>query len=278
MYIDTKDYMLYLTEPFIQLWKDKNPFRVIEHIDGEIFRALEARKTVRFYLLGKGYFLKIHYGVGWLAIFGDLLRLRKPVLGAEDEYKAIRKLEQLSIATLSVAAYGKEHGNPARQQSFIITHELTQTISLEDFCMDWAVTPAPFKLKKELITQVAGISRKLHCNGVNHRDFYLCHFLLHIPKGKDNVKAESIKLWLIDLHRCQIRTATPRRWIIKDIAALWFSALNIGLTKRDLYRFIRVYTQMPLREAFTQYHWLWQPLRKKKLKIYARKLKKGDAI
>lgn len=251
---------------------------MVEHINGEVFRALEARKTLRFYHHNKGYFLKIHRGTGWLAIFDDLLRFRKPVLGAEDEYKAIRKLEQLDIATLSVVAFGKKCCNPAKQKSFIITRELSQTISLEDFCMNWSIAPPAFKLKKALITQVASISRKLHHNGVNHRDFYLCHFLLHIPDGKNNITVDTIKLWLIDLHRSQIRATIPRRWIIKDIAALWFSSLNAGLTKHDIYRFIRVYTGMTLKVALTQYHWLWQPLQKKKLKIYARKLRKGDAI
>ena len=58
---------------------------------------------------------------------------------------------------------------------------------------------------------------------------------------------EHLKLSLIDLHRAQIREQTPRRWRDKDLASLYFSALDIGLTRRDLLRFLRIYFNRPLR-------------------------------
>ncbi len=60
--------------------------------------------------------------------------------------------------------------------------------------------------------------------------------------------ADDFRLSLIDLHRAQTRAATPRRWRNKDLAGLYFSALNIGLTRRDKLRFLRGYFQRPLRE------------------------------
>ena len=52
---------------------------------------------------------------------------------------------------------------------------------------------------------------------------------------------------LFNLHRAQIRTATPRRWRDKDLASLYFSALDIGLTQCDRLRFLRGYFDRPLR-------------------------------
>jgi hypothetical protein len=43
---------------------------------------------------------------------------------------------------------------------------------------------------------------------------------------------------LIDLHRAQLRKKTPRRWVVKDVAGLYFSVMDIGLTQRDLFRFV----------------------------------------
>ena len=40
----------------------------------------------------------------------------------------------------------------------------------------------------------------------------------------------------------------PRRWRDKDLAALYFSALDIGLTRRDLLRFLGAYFACPLRQ------------------------------
>ena len=85
---------------------------------------------------------------------------------------------------------------------------------------------------------------RMHRAGVNHRDFYLCHFLLHL---EPQPTAQNLKLSLIDLHRAQSRTQVPRRWRDKDLAGLYFSALGIGLTQRDFLRFLRVYFARPLR-------------------------------
>lgn len=52
---------------------------------------------------------------------------------------------------------------------------------------------------------------------------------------------------MIDQHCAQTRDATPKRWRNKDLAALYFSALDIGLTRRDKLR-LRTYFRRPLRE------------------------------
>ncbi|WP_281646425.1 lipopolysaccharide core heptose(I) kinase RfaP [Parendozoicomonas sp. Alg238-R29] len=266
--------MLYLREDFQKAWKDVDPFEKVEQLDGEIFRQLEARKTLRFEQDDKSFFVKIHRGVGWKEIIENYIRFRKPVLGAENEYLAIKKLESLGIDTMTAVAYGKRGCNPAKQNSFIVTEDLVNTISLEDFCADWLKQPPAFRLKKKLIEKVADVSRLLHTNGVNHRDYYICHFLLAIPDGVENVDPDNFTVSLIDLHRSQLREETPSRWIRKDIVGIYHSALDIGLTRRDVYRFIRVYTGLPLREAFKQYYWLWKGLEDKAQKLYDRAQRK----
>ena len=42
------------------------------------------------------------------------------------------------------------------------------------------------------------------------------------------------------------------RWRNKDLAALYFSALDIGLTRRDKLRFLRSYFQQPLRQTLQE--------------------------
>jgi len=205
-------------------------------LEGEIFRSVKTRRTFRFELNGKSYFAKIHHGIGWGEIFKNVLQFKMPVLGARNEYEAIRRLETLGVATMKVAAFGKRGWNPAKIQSFILTDELVDTISLEDFCRDWPTSPPPFDLKLALIRYVAEVSRTLHRNGVNHRDYYICHFLLR-PKRLPAIQAP-----LIDLHRAQLRRKTPRRWAVKDVAGLYFSAMKIGLTARDRLRFVRIYS------------------------------------
>ncbi len=268
---------LFLRTDFQKAWADCDPFEKVEQLQGAVFRQLEARKTLRFEQNGSSFFIKIHRGVGWYEIIENLIRLRTPVLGAENEYLAIRKLEELGIDTMTAVAYGKKGINPARQRSFIVTEDLINTISLEDFCHRWQQIPATFRFKKNLIDKLAEVSRRLHKNGVNHRDYYICHFLLAIPDGVENIDPDNFKVSLIDLHRTQIRKQTPKRWIRKDIAGLYFSALeaHCGLTRRDVFRFIKVYTGLPLRQALHDYHWLWCGLEQKAQKLLTRTQRKS---
>jgi heptose I phosphotransferase len=235
---------LFIDEPFRTLWSGRDPFEAVETLKGEVFRELEARRTLRTEVSGRGYFVKIHRGVGWAEILKNLLSLRLPVLGASNEWQAIKRLNELQVDTMHAVAFGQRGRNPASQHSFIVTEDLASTISLENFCRHWPTTPPPPALKRALIGRVAEMAGRMHRGGVNHRDFYICHFLLHLnPKPT----AENLKLSLIDLHRAQIRKKTPRRWRDKDLCSLYFSALNIGLTRRDVLRFLRLYFAQPIR-------------------------------
>ena len=55
---------LILDEPFRSLWAGQDPFVAVEELRGEVFRELEARRTLRTEVAGRSYFVKIHRGVG----------------------------------------------------------------------------------------------------------------------------------------------------------------------------------------------------------------------
>ena len=52
--------MVELKEPFATLWRGKDPFEEVKTLQGEVFRELETRRTLRFEMAGKSYFLKWH--------------------------------------------------------------------------------------------------------------------------------------------------------------------------------------------------------------------------
>ena len=266
---------LMLEEPFRSLWAGQDPFVAVEALQGEVYRELEARRTLRTEAAGRGYFVKIHRGVGWGEIIKNLLSLRLPVLGAGNEWQAIGQLEKLGVATMRAVAYGVRGDNPATQHSFIVTEELAPTISLEDFCRDWPAQPPEPKFKRALIGRVATMTRRMHEGGVNHRDFYICHFLLHLAPAPT---AADFTLSLIDLHRAQVRLKTPRRWRDKDLSALYFSALGIGMTQRDFLRFLRVYFDCPLRDVLRDEAGLLEHLNREAAHLqrrFVRKFAKG---
>lgn len=240
---------LHLRADIAARWAGRDPFEVADQLQGEVFRAVKTRRTLRFEAGGKNYFIKIHHGVGWPEIVKNLITGRLPIVSARQEWLAIRRLTELGVPTMSIAGFGERGWNPARRDSFLITDELTDTVSLETLCAHWPQRRPGFVFKRRLIEQVAAISRRLHENGVCHRDFYLCHFLLQCQPGAESDPHVEPHLSVIDLHRAMIRDKLSRRWIEKDIAGLYYSSLDIGLTQTDLLRFIRCYTGQPLREA-----------------------------
>lgn len=242
-------------------------FNQLMALKGKLYRELENRRTQRVVIGDDAYFIKQHFGVGWKEIFKNLFQLRWPVLSAKNEWRALQLLKQLNIAAPEIVAYGCRGINPARRQSFLLTRELPEHISLEDLCKNWLKHPPSFQVKKQLITEVARIARSIHEKGLNHRDFYICHFLLQAKKSV-HLRPEAGRLYLIDLHRAQIRKQTPLRWLIKDLAGLYFSSKDIGLTQRDLLRFIKEYRNKSLSLVLTKEAAFWQRVKKRGNKLY----------
>ena len=218
---------------------DGDLFEQINRMQGQVFREVAARRTFKVAIGGKPYFVKLHHGVGWGEIFKNLFQGRLPVLGARHEWLAIERLTACGVPTMTASLYCERGRNPASLRSAIVTESLEPATSLEDY------EPPDPAAKRRILAEVAHLSRRMHLAGVNHRDFYLCHFLMRRRASTD----APVTLHLIDLHRAQVRGRVPRRWLIKDLGGLLFSALNKGLTRRDLLRFVRIYSNRPLREA-----------------------------
>jgi heptose I phosphotransferase len=241
-----------------------NLFDQIMALEGKIYRELEGRRTQRIEFSGQGYFIKQHRGIGWKEIVKNIAQLRLPVYSAKNEWSALGLLKKLGIPTMDAVGFGERGLNPARMESFLVTKELTQIISLEDLCRDWLIQPPKLRFKWALIKEVARITRIMHANGMNHRDCYICHFLL--DQTTENTALP--RLYLIDLHRAQIRAVTPTRWVVKDLAGLYFSSKDIGLTSRDLLRFIREYRQLDLHDVLTREGTFWKKVKQRGDRTY----------
>ncbi len=238
-------------------------------IDGEVFRNVKNRKTMRFSLNGKNYFVKLHKGVGWGEILKCLSQGKRPVLGAKNEFRAIRLLESLNVPTMTCRAFAKCGWNPAAQMSFIITDELRNKITLEDFTRDWQNNPPPSALKHRIIAVLAETCAKMHFAGLNHRDCYICHFLLDTLLLEQN----QISLTVLDLHRAEIRKTIPRRMRVKDLAGIFFSSMDAGLTKNDALRFIAEYSSFGKLDKN-----LWRDVLRTAIRLYRKEWKKEPVL
>ena len=250
----------------LQRFFGENAFDEIMQLNGRVYRDVPGRKTMRITLGEQQYFIKQHFGVGWAEIFKSLISLKKPVIGAMTEVRAIEKLTEIGIPTTPLVGYGYRGANPATMQSFVITEDLGDITSLEDLCSEWITKPPPVDLKLKLVKAIAKLAAKLHGAGLVHRDFYLCHIVFK----NESFAHDEVSLCLIDLHRMLLNQSSQGNTVMKDIAALYFSAMDCGLKEEDLSLFKQYY--LPQSEKF----WLKVQTRAKKLyaKFHSEKFQK----
>lgn len=262
---------LYLRDDLARSWSGADPFTLVTELEGEVYRAVANRRTLRFSAGGRAYFAKIHWGAGWTEILKNLITLRPPVVGARNEFEACRHLAACGVPAPPVAAFGERGWNPARRFSFVVCDALDGRESLEDLALRWQSQPPDPVTKRRLIESVAALAGAMHRAGVIHRDFYICHLLLDREAFDD----DRVDLAIIDLHRARIWRRIPARWLRRDLAALLFSALELPLTRRDRLRFLRVYHGLPLREVLAQHGALWASVERRASTLYRKGVRKG---
>ena len=245
-------------------WGTDDLFSAILKQHGKVFRSVRGRKTVQVKFGGNSYFIKQHFGVGWAEILKNLVTFKKPIISARTEKLAIEKLTQIGIATTPFVAFGEQGCNPATRQSFLMTQDLGDIVSLEDLSIDWKNNPPPEKFKRKLIIAIAKLAKKLHENGMSHRDFYICHLCIH-QKNLTAALSDTaeIELYLIDLHRMMIRDKPSLKNSIKDMAALYFSSMDLGLSESDYLRFAYYYGN----HSSTNF---WRKVQLRAIKLYAK--------
>lgn len=252
---------MYLKPELQHFFSDSTPlFDQLMSMQGKSYRALEGRTTQQVELGNQTYFLKSHQGVGWKEIIKNLLQGRWPVISAKNEWQALQQLKLAGIGVPEVLGYGQQGMNPAKCKSFVLMSDITPSISLETLCEGWKIKAPNAKEKRELIKQVAVIAKTMHEQGINHRDFYLCHFLMN----------NAGQLHLIDLHRAQCRKKVPKRWLMKDLSGLYFSSMGVPLTKRDQWRFAAWYRGRSIRDIIQHESQFWRKVTIRGKRLYDR--------
>ena len=172
------------------------------------------------------FFIKRHGQSSWKEYIKPLLRLTWPILGARNEWNAILEFHQAGLPTMTPVAFGQSGRN-----SFLITEALEGCTKLSELpeLFD-PVRAGDTRWRNQMIQQIAVLARKMHSSGFHHQDFYLGHLM--------QSHANPEKLFIIDLGRVKHHSALSRRWIVKDLAQLNFSA---PITPTERLRFLRDY-------------------------------------
>ncbi|HEY4311952.1 MAG TPA: lipopolysaccharide heptosyltransferase II [Pirellulales bacterium] len=204
---------------------------VMSTTDGRLMRALPDRENWWLRLHGphgatRGAFLKKHHARSLPQWVRAKLGATAPATPGRIEAENVARLAEAGIETMPVIAFGERLSSDGLLESFVLTEELTGYVQLDHLlqqrfpAINHAISIGQPRDREfdRLLTQVADVAGRFHRSGYNHRDLYCCHFFIREPQpGVFDVR-------LIDLQRVQHRTRLRRRWIVKDLAQLAYSA------------------------------------------------------
>jgi heptose I phosphotransferase len=203
---------------------------VMAFAGGEPVRDKGTRTIVRIVIPGRlpeTLYLKRHSRGSLRETLRALLSGRRPLSAAAEEWRAIERLRAAGIATMEPVAYGESAALASLRPSFIITagvggQRLEERVRF---------LRGKFREKRSIIAALANCARRMHCAGLNHRDFYLSHIFLLTGDAR-------VRPVLIDLQRVQTRARGFNRWVVKDLAALNYSSPPPAVTRADRMRFL----------------------------------------
>lgn len=204
---------------------------------GKVMRSVPGRSTCRIDLPTpvngiQTVFLK-RYERDYLS-FADLWlrRLRWPSAQDEamQEWQAIWSLRELGFNTAWPIAVGQQRKAGCVVRSFLITAEIRGGVAAHDYTRTLGATA-----RRQLTLEIADLTRRFLQEGFAHRDYYLSHVFIVEPVGTVKYR----ELYLIDLQRVFRPTLFRRRWLVKDLAALAYTAQLSGATTADVIAFYR---------------------------------------
>lgn len=188
----------------------------------EAVKALRSdRVTLRFSLSDadgrtREFYIKRFLESSWLSGWSNS--------GAQQEWHALQAFHRHGLPTMTPVARG-QFGD----RSFLITEGLQSCRKLSNAFPNAAGDSSE---RRRMIVRTATIARSMHDSRLHHQDFYLGHLL--------ESESQPETMYVIDLGRVESHwKLLARRWIVKDLAQLNYSAKDARPTER--LRFLETY-------------------------------------
>lgn len=205
---------------------------------GTMMRDAGPRKTYRVEAQGEVLYVKIHSAVSFRrrwTMFG-----RQNGSPARIEWDNINGLRRAGFDVPEPVAFGESAailGSP--RQSFLVTREVPGP-QLDELLSGGYPDPkrrGPRVARDQVLRDLSGMIRRFHASGFFHKDLYFCHLIVTEDERWG-------RPYLIDLGRVNQQFPPRRRWLVKDLAALNYSAPST-VTRADRLRFVLGYLCKP---------------------------------
>jgi len=163
------------------------------------------------------------------------------------EWTNARLLAGAGICAAEPIAFGEQMTGPWERRSFILLGEVPGE-ALERWLpvhLPPADQEANVRRRRAVADRLARFVAAFHAAGFVHRDLYLSHVFIRpaVPPADDQATTRDETFCLIDLQRVFRPRWRRRRWVVKDLAALNYSApadrVGRGERLRFLCRYVR---------------------------------------
>jgi tRNA A-37 threonylcarbamoyl transferase component Bud32 len=201
---------------------NRDNFHIVKELDGRTWEL----------------FLKRHRGFEVKEALKFLMAHAPFKTAGRREWDNILRLDGLGIQPARPAAFGERRFLCFELQSFVMTERIPGGVPLDDYILahySGELSAERLREKRALLWDLGSLMRRLHQAGFTHMDLYLNHFFVSETAEGDK------ELFLIDLQRVARRWAFKSRWLVKDLAALLYSARRLPLTLTDLGRVFMAY-------------------------------------
>jgi tRNA A-37 threonylcarbamoyl transferase component Bud32 len=168
-----------------------------------------------------------------------ILTGRPRVSTAGREWRAISALAEAGVSVPAPAAFGQKMRGWLERRSFLVL-EPADGESLERWLPDhWRRRAADSDARRQhrLTRALARAVGAFHAAGFVHRDMYTSHVFV---AGLDEAPDAPPRVTFIDLQRVFRPRWRRIRWVVKDLAALYYSTEPVA-SRTDRLRFWRVY-------------------------------------
>ncbi|OHB79458.1 MAG: hypothetical protein A2Z25_07615 [Planctomycetes bacterium RBG_16_55_9] len=179
-------------------------------------------------------FLKRYDGPPVLSQLRNWLAARSRRSCAGLEVAAATELAAAGIEVPRVISFGEQWGLLFERRSFIVTKEISDAEAIErklPGCFNGSPTRENLKLRRNFIARLARFIERFHRTSYRHRDLYFSHIFCD-HEGR---------FFLIDLARAFKPAVLNRRFQVKDLAQVYYSAPGRYFSKTDRLRFYMGY-------------------------------------
>lgn len=208
--------------------------KAMDFTGGTLVREAGTRTTHRVEGPRSVFFLKRHRGLSAMQRMWPIRRSNSSPARVEWDNHLIMRRSGFDVPD-PVAMGETEAIFAIPAESFLITREVPGP-SLDKVLTDGMPgfrDGRDQKLVQAVIRDLSGLVRRLHSSGFYHKDLYLQHLIV-----KDDPRWG--RPYMVDLQRVEQKFPPARRWLIKDLAALHYSA-PASFTRSDRLRFLLQY-------------------------------------